>query len=145
MSPPEEVFVKRLSRPRRTASNPSGSIHQQLNMYAVMASAAGVGMLALSQPAEAKIVYSPAHKLIESGQTVLLDLSRDGKADFSFENYSNTFEGSELGFLYVIPAQTQNGVDGEAIYDRALALKAADSGGTEGAVPYRELYLHGLR
>jgi hypothetical protein len=37
-------------------------------MYAVMASAAGVGMLALSQPAEAKIVYSPAHKLIESGQ-----------------------------------------------------------------------------
>jgi hypothetical protein len=114
-------------------------------MYAVMASAAGVGMLALSQPAEPKIVYSPAHKLIESGQTVLLDLSHDGKADFSFENYSNTFECSELGFLYVIPAQTQNGVDGEAIYDRALALKAADSGGTEGAVPYRELYLHGLR
>jgi hypothetical protein len=60
--------VKRLSRPRRTASNLSDSIHQQLNMYAVMASSARVGMLALSQPAEAKIVYSPAHKLIESGQ-----------------------------------------------------------------------------
>jgi hypothetical protein len=116
--------VKCLSRPRRTASNLSDSIHQQLNMYAVMASAAGVGMLALSQPAEAKIVYSPAHKLIKSGQTVSLDLNHDGKADFSFENYSNTFEGSEQGFLYVIPAQTQNGVDGEAIYDRALALKA---------------------
>ena len=103
--------MKRLSRPRRTASNLSDSIHQQLNMYAVMASAAGVGMLALSQPAEAKIVYSPAHRLIESGQTVSLDLNHDGKADFSFENYSNTFEGSEQGFLYVIPAQTQNGVD----------------------------------
>lgn len=76
--------MTRLSRPRRTASNLSDSIHQQLNMYAVMASAAGVGMLALSQPAAAKIVYSSAHKLIESGQTVSLDLNHGGKADFSF-------------------------------------------------------------
>ncbi len=116
--------MKRFPRPRRTPSNLSDSIHQQLNMYAVMASAAGVGMLALSQPAEAKIVYTPAHKLIESGQTVPLDLNHDGKADFSFQNYSNTFEGSEQGFLYAIPAQTQNGVDGETTYERALALKA---------------------
>jgi len=109
-------------------------------MYAVMASAAGVGMLALSHPAEAKIVYTPAHTLIDSGQTVPLDLNHDGKADFSFQNYSNTFEGSEQGFLTVITAQAKNAVDGEAVYDRALALKA----GTRVGPKARFISLHSI-
>jgi hypothetical protein len=49
--------MKRSSGPRKTA-NFSRSIHQQLNMYALAAGAAGVGVLALAQPAEAKIVYT---------------------------------------------------------------------------------------
>jgi hypothetical protein len=116
--------MKRSPKPSRTPYKLSNSIHQQLNMYSAMASAAGVGILALSHPAEAKIVYTPAHTLIDSGQTVALDLTHDGKADFSFQNYSNTFEGSQQGFLRVFPAKTPNGVVGEATYDRALALKA---------------------
>ncbi|HSY99053.1 MAG TPA: hypothetical protein VK788_06130 [Terriglobales bacterium] len=132
--------MKRFPRPRRTPSILSDSIHQQLNMYAAMASAAGVGMLALSQSAEAKIVYTPAHKLIESGQTIPLDLNHDGIADFSFQNYSNTFEGSEQGFLNVISAQAKNAVDGEAVYDRALALKA----GTRVGSKARFISLHSI-
>jgi hypothetical protein len=51
-------------------------------MYAV---AAGVGMLALAQPSEAKIVYTPANAQI--GGTVgklNLDLNNDGITDFEF-------------------------------------------------------------
>jgi hypothetical protein len=47
--------------PRKTA-NLSESVHQQLSMYALAASAAGVGALCFAKPAEARIVYTPAHE-----------------------------------------------------------------------------------
>ena len=115
--------MKRSPRSPRTSSSLSDSIHQRLNMYALTASAAGVGMLALSPPSEAKIVYTPANVHIEIGQTVPLDLNHDGKANFSFQNYSNTFEGSHQGLLFVFPAKPHNGVDADITYERALALK----------------------
>jgi len=55
--------MKRSPRPRKTAELPR-SLHQQLNSYALAASAAGVGVLVLAQPAEAKIIYTKAHPLI---------------------------------------------------------------------------------
>ena len=45
--------MTRSSRPRR-AANLSDSVQHKLNMYALAASAAGVGALALAQPAEAQ-------------------------------------------------------------------------------------------
>ena len=42
-----------MKRPRRIASSLSESVHHQLNMYALAASAAGVSLLALVQPGEA--------------------------------------------------------------------------------------------
>ncbi len=116
--------MKRSFRSPRTFSGLPDSIHQRLNMYALTASTAGVGMIALSPPAVAKIVYTPANVRIEIGQTFPLDLNHDGKADFSFQNYSNTFEGSEQGFLFVFPAKPHNGVDADTTYERALALKS---------------------
>ena len=50
---------------RKTASNLSESVHKQLNMYAIAAGAAGVGLLALAQPSEAKIVRAFAGVEIE--------------------------------------------------------------------------------
>lgn len=47
--------MKRSSGPRKTASL-SQSTNHKLNTYALAASAAGVGILALIQPAQAKIV-----------------------------------------------------------------------------------------
>ena len=79
--------MKHSSGPRKTASNLSESVHQRLNMYALAASAAGVGVLALAQPAEAKIIYTPAHKSI--GAKTFLDLNHDGVHDFKFI-YSRT-------------------------------------------------------
>jgi hypothetical protein len=48
--------MRRSSGPRKTAWL-SESVRQQLNRYAL----AGVGMLALAQSAEGRIVYTPAH------------------------------------------------------------------------------------
>jgi hypothetical protein len=44
--------MQRSSRPIRTSAKLSDSLHRQLNMYALAASAAGVGLLAFAQPTE---------------------------------------------------------------------------------------------
>jgi len=72
-----------MRRPR-TPSRISESLHRQLNAYALAASAAGVGILALAQPAEGKIVYTHAHRNI--GSKTFLDLNHDGVNDFKFVN-----------------------------------------------------------
>jgi hypothetical protein len=79
--------MKRSSGPRKTA-NLSESIHQHLNMYAISATAAGVSLLALVQPSEAKIVYTPVHHVILSHSRFSLDLNHDGITDFTIN--SNT-------------------------------------------------------
>jgi hypothetical protein len=62
-----------MQRPR-TPINLSDSLHQRLNSYALAASAAGVTLLALAPPAEAKIVYTPAHARIGLNKQYNLDL-----------------------------------------------------------------------
>jgi hypothetical protein len=80
-----------MQRPR-IPSNLSESLHHRLNSYALAASAAGVGLLALAQPAEAKIVYTPTHVIIGLHDSYKLDLNHDGIADFTILNtsYHNT-------------------------------------------------------
>jgi hypothetical protein len=76
----KEVVMK---RPRKTVKL-SKPIHRQLNAYALAAGAAGVGVLAFAQPAEARIVYTPADKWIPLGQNFYVDLNHDGINDFRF-------------------------------------------------------------
>ena len=64
----------------RAASRLSANLDKNLVAYAMAASAAGVGLLALAQPANAKIVYTPAHKNI--GAKTFIDLNHDGINDF---------------------------------------------------------------
>jgi hypothetical protein len=80
--------MKRSSGPRKTA-HLSEPAHHQLNMYALAAGAAGVGVLALTQPVEAKIVYTPAHRVIGPDSRYLLDLNHDGITDFTIANSYN--------------------------------------------------------
>jgi len=80
--------MKRSPGPRKTA-NLSVSIHQHLNMYTLAAGAAGVGLLALVQPSEAKIVYTRVDKALGIGLTPL-DLNNDGTPDFNFCSVSNS-------------------------------------------------------
>jgi hypothetical protein len=64
----------------------SETVHQQLSAYALAASAAGVTLLALSQPSDAKIVYTPVHKVIGKNSSYQLDLNHDGITDFTIKN-----------------------------------------------------------
>src|SRR5215471_14464671 len=59
----------------------------RLASYFMAASAAGVGVLALTQTADAKIVYTPANQTISPRSTFGLDLNADGVTDFTFENF----------------------------------------------------------
>ena len=73
------------------ASSFDASIHrdslpQHLHTYALAASAAGVTMLALAQPAQAEIVYTPANVTIGPNQSYDLDLNNDGIVDFTIVN-----------------------------------------------------------
>jgi len=61
------------------------ALDKQLISYATAAGAAGVALLAVAQPAEAKIIYTAANiPIVANAGPVLLDVNNDGVADFSF-------------------------------------------------------------
>jgi len=75
---------------KRTTTIPSQlseSLHQRVNAYALAASAAGVGVLALAQPAEARIVYTPAHVRIGFRENYMLSLDNQ-HTNFSISWFS---------------------------------------------------------
>jgi hypothetical protein len=74
------------SRQRKNTVNLPSSVHHQANLYALAAAAAGVGILALAEPSEAEIIYTPAHVTIAPNRTLGLDLSNDGTVDFTIQN-----------------------------------------------------------
>ena len=76
------VFGGSMNSSLRNASSLSNSFHQQLNGYALAAGAAGVALLALAQPSEARIVYTPAHKKLPLNKDFFLDLNHDRTTDF---------------------------------------------------------------
>ena len=96
--------MKPLSQPPSKPSGISDSVHHQLNLYELAASAAGVAMLALAQPAKARIVYTPAHVKLTPNHKFLLDLNHDGIKDFELDDSAS---GSSA-FLEIHPLQTGN-------------------------------------
>jgi hypothetical protein len=111
-----------MKRHPRTAAKLSDSVHQQLSMYALAASAAAVGASALAAPAHARIIYTYANRSIYTHSTVRLDLNHDGVADFIFKDfrYTNSF-GSGTGRLSILPAQPKNQIWGHTVAPRAYA------------------------
>src|ERR1700674_905854 len=99
----------------------SQSLQRQLNAYALAAGAAGVSVLALAQPAEAKVLYTQAHQVIGQNGVYNLDLNHDGIVDFLIQELDNGayassnalladaalgnfVEGSKAGFRYLAAA-----------------------------------------
>ena len=60
----------------------SDSLNRQLNTYALVASAAGVSVLALAGTSEAKVVYTETHQVTRAGFPLHIDLNHDGTNDF---------------------------------------------------------------
>ena len=89
--------MKRSPGSRNTPSPISTSTSRRLNAYALAASAAGVGTLALAPPAEAKIIYTPTHVVIGRNRFHQLDLNHDGVADFRIANYYRTTQNVFIG------------------------------------------------
>lgn len=58
------------------------SLNHRLNAYVLAASAAGVGALALAQPAQAKIIYTKIHHVFKPNSLYRLDLNHDRVTDF---------------------------------------------------------------
>jgi hypothetical protein len=102
--------MPRISGPRKTAKL-SASLQHQLHMYAFAASAAGVGLLALTQPTEAKIVYTPTHHVIGKNGRYKLDLNHDKIADFLLVNTYGCNTDYCIDALSAIPTGG-NGVEG---------------------------------
>jgi len=128
--------MKRSSGFRKPASSLPESLNQKLNMYALSATTAGVSLLALAQPSEAKIVYTPADYVILRHSSFDLDLNHDGKVDFEINQTSGcTTDGGFGGFcrsrLYAYVPYYQdrgNAVVGQGQWPfHAYALKAGAS------------------
>jgi hypothetical protein len=121
VSSSEEDCMKRSPRSPRTPANLSDSTNRKLNMYALAASAAGVGMLASTLPAEAKIVYTKMRVEISPQSRILnLDLNHDGVGDFTLSNVGGN---GYKNFLEVLP-----GVQGNAIWGAGKYASALDPG-----------------
>jgi hypothetical protein len=100
-------------------------------MYALAAGAAGVSALALTQPAEAKIIYTPTWiEIVPKSGPVNLDLNNDGVADFRLGHHQYSTSRHYISILEVLPQNQGNAVWGTA--NSASALGAGVSIGSQG-------------
>jgi len=119
MSLPESLT--KTAGKNRTPSSLNPKLDHNLLAYAAAATAAGVGILALSTPADAEIVYTATHQIMKPGSGILhLDLNNDGINDFKFEDgyFTSIFArrgafptgntSRVTGYLYVIGSVATN-------------------------------------
>jgi hypothetical protein len=91
-------------------------LDKNLLAYALAASAAGVGILITAEPAEARIVATPANISIpENGGIIEFDVNGDGIPDFGLSAHIYEFAGAPpmgnfTSWLRVVPAQAGNAV-----------------------------------
>lgn len=78
----------------RKAVRINSTLDKGLSAYALAAGVAGVGFLALSSVAEAKIVFTPTHRIIGADASYRLDLNNDGITDFFLSNFWFASHGS---------------------------------------------------
>jgi hypothetical protein len=116
--------MKPSPRPARTPLRLSDSLHRQLEMYALAASAGGVALLALAPPSEAKIIYTKTHQVIGTNGIYPLDLNHDGTIDFLIKRHSS---GTEISWFDSLGAKEAfgNAIEGgnnlvDALYKGAL-------------------------
>jgi hypothetical protein len=96
---------------QKIAHNLSNHVERRVQSYALAATAAGAGLLALSSAAQAKVIYTPSNiPITENGGLIPLDMAKGGSADFQFSNYSYSTMGNGNFWLKVMPAQASNAV-----------------------------------
>jgi hypothetical protein len=111
--------MKRSLRASETSLALSPSLQRRLNTYALAASAAGVSVLALAEPSQAKVVYTPAHQVIKQNGVYNLDLNHDGTVDFLIQELDNGGYASSNALL--ADAALGNAVQGNKSGFRSFA------------------------
>ena len=105
----------------RIAARLATKLDKTLVAYANAATAASVGILALTCPSEAKIIYTHTHQQLPLNKTFSLDLNHDGILDFAFSNTKGTTSfGGGWGFLTIFPAKSANRIWGEKTGDNGF-------------------------
>ena len=121
-----------MKRTSRKPSKLSVSLQRHLNAYALAASAVGVGTSALSQVAEAKIIYTPAHVRIGLHGVQSYPLSLDNKhRDFviSWASGGTSMDPSQEVAIGT-GSYSGKGMVGKSLY--TSALRAGDRIGSTG-------------
>jgi hypothetical protein len=97
--------MRQISQPPQ-ANTISDSTNQRLTFYALAASAAGVSLLALAQPTEAEVVFTPTNVVIGFSGVMSydLDVNGDGIADFTIQAAHHCNTDQCFYFLYDKPA-----------------------------------------
>jgi hypothetical protein len=127
-----------MKRPSQQAGKVRGlsvSCQHQLNAYALAAAAAGVSALALAQQSEAKIIYTPTHRVIGNGNSYKLDFTGHGTTDLTIQNEYNYwgFRSQELAAKQAGSNQVVHNYFGAVAMSRGQQVgpKCAFSGGLE--------------
>ncbi len=131
---------------KREVAHLNATLDKRLFAYASAASAAGVSLLALAQPTEAKIVYTPTNIEIAPRSRAGIDLVHNGKSDFLLSNHTsfNTSNESFTNYLQVTP-QGHNGVQSNAVALRSGMLvgpKGQFQGSAQKMAEFREFCTH---
>jgi hypothetical protein len=115
--------MNRASRRSEAPANLSQSVRQRLKMYSLASSAAGVSLLALAQPGEAKVVYTKVHQVIGTNGVYELDLNHDGIGDFLILESGNPSSRSTTQIRNELFAKEAlgNAVEGSIASSRHLA------------------------
>jgi hypothetical protein len=92
--------------PRRATTRINSKLDKNLAAYTAAAGAAGVALLAAAQPAQARVVYTPANTVVGYNNSALIDLNGDGTVDFSIGLVS----GEHSSFLFAQPKVAGNAV-----------------------------------
>jgi hypothetical protein len=124
---------------RRQTTPVKPKLEKNLAAYFAAAGAAGVGVLALTQSAEAKVVYTATNITVTNSTTI--DLNHDGIADFAFEFWA---PGWHSVYLDVMPLVKGNAVRGVGNSSAACGFLGVPVGPGQkfGTNSY---YGHGLR
>jgi len=81
----------------------SDTVEHRIKLYSVAAMAAGVSVLAMTQPAESKIVVTNANIAVNPGSVAYIDLNNDGINDFQLSVAIGGYDHSFYATLAIAP------------------------------------------
>jgi len=123
MTKPE---LRRHTAGSKVAAGLNATLDKALLAYAA---AASVEVLALSCAAEAKIVYTHAHRQLPLNHVLPLDLNHDGQTDFTFNDTNGTGSTGGWGILTFFPNRSANQIWGRESTHRVEGWASALAAG----------------